>query len=162
MKTKKRNPTVRQVEKLVEKFMSVNPLASKLQRFRYSGNSVNMGEQYVCDLNDVKEGCGTPMCHAGWYGYVSNVNNPEGKRIRHYDKGALLMAQDLGFKTTAQLLKWADGNPDIWGNDRGARMFIGSEAFNDGHTNITKLSTIISHWRKVGRRLAKLGDKKNK
>lgn len=44
--------------------------------------------------------------------------------------GNKLFAQDLGFEDSIGLLKFAESNPDIWGNDYGYSLFWNNAAFS--------------------------------
>ncbi len=81
--------------------------------------------------------CGTPACFAGTYGALTGVPH----RCSYADV-ACIMARLCGFEKTEtnndgwaldvseeHMADWARGNPEIWGNTKGGRMFDGRAAF---------------------------------
>ena len=107
--------------------------------------------------------CGTVCCHGGLYVLAKGeeLQATTGYEGENYIAGASWMAEDLGFTggrwgnlPYTDLLKWADNNPEIWGNYSGKRMFISEAAFckRDNMKNLT-VEDIINHWEEVGMRL---------
>lgn len=98
-----------------------------------------------------RSSCGTVACHAGWYALSRHL---EGRTHRKagctYYGGAILLRSDLGLGEWPD--KWANRNPDIWGNDRGSYMFSDPIAFSKSKTTIT-LQAIVDWWEDVAWRL---------
>lgn len=135
-----RNPTKKQVQKVIDTFEKVRPLADNLHR--KNGHSIDMLEGVV------KHTCGTPMCHAAWFVALD-------KKMKDYNDGARKMAKTLGFDNDTMLMKWAFENPEIWGNEFGNAMFCDPEAFGVTRKIDLTMSKIIRHWKGVQKRLPK-------
>jgi len=141
-----RNPTKRQVQKVIDIFETVQKLADNNLE-----NPVDMREGQVFTH------CGSPMCHAGWFeAALQKSKNTTNYSFTNYEHGAQKMAEILGFKSKNDLEMWAHYNPDIWGNQNGSFMFSFYGAFEFKNGNKPKRFTlrhIISHWKKVQKRL---------
>lgn len=139
-----RHPTSAQVLKVVETMKKVMYRAGKK-------GALDMYEPGIC---------GTVNCVAGWYVVAKGTEDPE--TMRHirgnhvdYEYGAMLMAEDLGFRNEDELRAWAEDNPEIWGNKHGGSMFSRYDAYT-GIFDIRvtcEYSDIITHWAKVADRL---------
>lgn len=93
--------------------------------------------QKVLDFSEPRVAqCGTVACHGGWAGVI--------------------LAADVGDSCGYDLLRWADQNPELWGNPWGAKMF-GSDgyfAFNIKSPAIScTLQHIADHYREVAARI---------
>lgn len=99
--------------------------------------------------------CGTVACHAGWFG-VASTNLNDFCPSRFWVSGAWRLAFHLGFESLMALRRWADENPDIWGNSFGTYMFHQMRAFNRSTDARSDLERIAHHWIGVAERLAKL------
>lgn len=131
------NPTKKQVQVVIDTLQSAK---DKTTEMGYKAAPVNMMDVHL-------EGCGTPMCHAGYYAIMNSMDD--------YEDGANKMAKDLGFKNSRDLLTWALDNPEIWGNKNGNGMFSAPISFGiDTPTAIGDLQVIIDHWKGVQSRLA--------
>lgn len=147
-----RHPTKKQVQKVIDNFTKVLPIATKTEKV--NGHSVDMGDGRIAKVeNNV---CGTPMCHGGWFALscLKSLKKDLGySYMTSYENGAEKMAEFLGFKNLTQLKIWAQENPKIWGNDNGDCMFLAEGAFN--YKGKLTLAKIISHWKGVQKRLPK-------
>ena len=85
-------------------------------------------------------------CHAG---FISAVFGESGEKWLY---GAKFLSNFLGFGTYEKLPKWAQKNPDIWGNEEGIYLFSDSVAFGLGDT-IFSAEKIVEHWEGVLDRL---------
>lgn len=72
-----------------------------------------------------------------------------------YHKGALLMAEGLGFDSVVALLDWAEENPELWGNAFGYLMFESNMAWG-GDPELT-LADCVRHLRGVAARITAAG-----
>jgi hypothetical protein len=115
--------------------------------------SVSMGTGCVFEIEDHL--CGTPACHAGWFGIFYDDH------AHDFDNYARIMARMLGFNYTAQELEdWASENADLWGNNDGYSIFsdaaaFGSHGFDTGRGKLT-MHVIADHWYGVAERLYNL------
>lgn len=99
-------------------------------------------------------GCLTPMCHAGWYGFICGVSG------HSYTDGGELMAEHLGFSFNGEhslkgvflLEEWAAQNEKIWGNSNGVGIFSSAEAFGETTDTLISLWQIVNHWKGVKER----------
>lgn len=132
-----KNPTKKQVQKVIDTLTKVLPAARKLDR---KEGSIGML------ISHVDHSCGSPMCHGGWYAVAK-------KKGLDYQTGSELIAKDLGFANQFDLRYWADGNEEIWDNNNGYYMFCDCTAFN--YRNNLTLGKIITHWKGVQKRLIK-------
>lgn len=155
-----RNPTKKQVQKVIDNLTKMLPLSKKIDRKNKNFDdylSVNMYEPSIVDVRKgdkecIKTACGTPMCHGGWY-LIASIPKKNSALMSGYKDGAEIMAKHLGFENHMELEDWAGKNPKIWGNSYGANMFSGEEAFT--YAGSLTLSKIITHWKRVQRRLPK-------
>jgi hypothetical protein len=142
-----KNPTVKQVNFVIEKLQSVRDDAIKEGAF-------NIGQIQVYSKKH-KYDCGTIHCVAGWYA-VANLNRQVIKNKFNqggvdFRDGANLMANDLGFADHYLLANWAENNPKIWGNENGDEMFGSELAYDD-----TGFDGVIAQWELVKQNLIKL------
>lgn len=114
-------------------------------------------ELHVIDIDSTyMPTCGTPGCHAGltkcaldYLGvppFLSNYSDYE------YLYEADRFARYLGFKEFANLVDWAEYNPNIWGNSYGQFMFTSRRAFNEDSDTFPS-KHIIDWWEGVLERL---------
>lgn len=134
------NPSWEAVQELALRFELLSEMAP--------GVKVDMGESQVQIIEQDPNLCGTTACHAGWYALL--VHNNDFKT--NYKEGKKFIAKHLGFDGEDSLIIWAKKNPEIWGNDDGADMFYGEEAFGLQDVNPT-LKLISEHWMAVSKRL---------
>lgn len=113
-------PTKQQWQTVIDNFEKVLPRAQHL-------NHLDMEEGRVNE-NDHK--CGTVHCVGGWYAIAVLDQNAE----LSYDDGAEAMAIHLGLPNRFFLEKWANQNPDIWGNYAGDMMFYLTIAYGGAQT----------------------------
>lgn len=98
--------------------------------------------------------CGTPACHAGWFGAFYPKRLPAGYgNYKGFGAYADQMGKMLGLGDSNALEEWASENPLIWGNQWGDEMFGSSEAFGEFNGEVT-LQEIADHWYGVATRLA--------
>ena len=97
--------------------------------------------------------CRTAACHAGHY-----LIGLMGKAASGWDfsYGARKMAEDLGFRDSAALERWAGLNPDIWGCPHGKCMFVSVKAFGLSAPDEITVPHIADWWERVGDRLEAL------
>lgn len=89
-------PTKKQVQKVIDNFKKVLPMAIKDNHLMMMEGDVNMQHK-----------CGTVHCHGGWYAIaVCNLKEP-----LDFTAGANRMAQDLGFENMGVLENWANEYP---------------------------------------------------
>ena len=135
------------------------------------GDLVNMNQ-----IDISRHGCTTVACHGGWYALAKiSTDEIDWRRKEEgniteetaclrtwpiiYDKGANLLARDLGFDNYGELASWAFRNSPLWGNSQGAMMFAGGpsgrEAFGINSTEeyTFGVDAIIAHWRAVADRI---------
>jgi hypothetical protein len=146
-----RNPTVKQVNYVIDKLKSVRKQASQEGAF-----DMNVWRVYS---KKNKHECGTIHCVGGWYAVV-NLNRKEIKAgikegLVRYEDGANLMANDLGFEDGYVLAIWAYENPEIWGNDRGCSMFTKKIAYSN-----SGFDGVIAQWELVKENLIELTKEK--
>lgn len=139
-----RNPTKKQVQKVID----VLTKANKIAKFNAP---VDMSETQV----EEKHICGTPMCHGGWYAVGRMPKTKIIEKHVSYTHGASLMSKDLGFNNDSQLEEWAEQNPELWGNKCGWGIFSAAKAFTNAEFELTSLTQIIDHWKGVQERLPK-------
>ncbi len=100
---------------------------------------------------DMAEGrfevCGTVACHAGWFAVANGESRANGWS---FCSAADYMARELGFADQYDLETWAT-DKSLWGNNKGAYMFIDKMAF-DVKDRLT-LKRIGRHWLKVADRV---------
>jgi hypothetical protein len=142
-----KNPTIKQVNYVIDKLKSVRGQARKK-------GALDMDEARVYSKKN-KHKCGTVHCVAGWYA-VANLDRKEIKTgmeegFVRYEDGANLMADDLGFNNLVDLSTWAHDNPEIWGNDWGGSMFTKKIAYNN-----SGFDGVISQWELVKQNLIEL------
>ena len=141
-----KNPTIKQVDFVIDKLKSVSGQARKKGAF-------DMSETIAYIKN--KHDCGTVHCVGGWY-VVANLHRKEIKdRFKKgfvgYSDGANLMARDLGFANRDCLQTWANDNPKIWGNTAGKGLFANESAYdNEGFDGV------IAQWELVKQNLIEL------
>lgn len=143
------NPRWQRVQELAMLFQLIdfdNPKAS-----------VNMGS-VNCSLEENR--CGSPACHAGWFGvYFDNFNDDKvngGDRYKSFSEYAGEMANFLGLECKFYLESWAVDNPEIWGNSDGTNMFYENKAFGISNYHNITLRDISNHWFKVAKRLYRI------
>ena len=132
-----KNPTVKQVNFVIEKLKLVRKQASE-------EGALDMNEIEVYSKEHNYE-CGTVHCVGGWY-VVANMNrqvikDKVKKGYVSFVDGADLMAQDLGVGCNYHLQNWAYRNPEIWGNEKGYYMFSETYAYDD-----TGFDGVIGQW----------------
>ena len=136
--------------------------------------SVMLSRDMIVDMEqgDIDEGpCKTYACHAGYYALACISEDTELGRDRRmmfnkkaaqqnqaYEYGIHWLSKDLGFINESYncLGDWAENNPDLWGNEDGARMFYCESAFGISVGNEDyqfPLQRIIDHWRAVADRI---------
>jgi hypothetical protein len=145
-----KNPTIKQVEYVIEKLESVIEQACEEDAF-------DMSETIAYIKN--KHKCGTVHCVGGWYA-VANLNRKAIKdRFKKgfvgYSDGADLMANDLGFADRDCLQTWAYENPEIWGNGAGRGLFANELACDN-----TGFDGVIAQWQLVRGNLIELKKEK--
>lgn len=116
----------------------------------YPGLQLDMTEYQVNDGHE----CGTVHCHGGVYALMKcNLSSPI-----NYRSGSIHLANDLGFRSVADLEEWAELNPRLWGNKKGIKMFFDPDAFYSHKRphGAESVQEIADHWREVGNRLKKL------
>jgi len=149
-----KHPKSEDVFKLVETFKSVLPLATREDHLNMMQGSVN--NRYEC---------GTVHCHGGWYAIAKNLHK---NQTIDFVSGMIQMRIDLGFENDdyyRELIRWASGNPEIWGNNHGDDMFGNRMAFYHEQKRpkgAQNLQHIIDHWTEVGERLKALEDQQNR
>lgn len=135
---------------------------------------INMSQEDI-----LKTECGTVACHAGLYALATTESkhwklawnvvdkdyvvhphfylsiDDDGTTVG-YERGADLLATDLGFRDALELQIWANQNPDMWGYEDGYFMFSaeGNCAFGKKDDETLTSPDIISHWRSVADRIA--------
>ena len=131
--------------KLVETFERVLPYAKHACALRMT--------EAVVSNKHAEYRCGTTHCHAGWYALADkwDLKSPYLKRYYSYSDGGNAMARDLGLLGVGHLIKWAEDNPEIWGNKYAYNMFVFADAFN--YKGKLTLQKIVDHWGEVGMRL---------
>lgn len=87
--------------------------------------------------------------------------DPLGSTLASWSDGSEMMANDLGFDSTFNLVRWAELNPEIWGNEFGKIMFESEFAFGMDPGEQPTLAEIASHWHRVADRLEALEVKDN-
>ena len=97
--------------------------------------------------------CRTVACHAGHYMIGLMGKNACGWDYSH---GALKMANNMGFKSSADLTRWAAGNPNIWGGEFGSSMFFSYLSFGLPFGVAVTVPHIADWWERVGDRLEAL------
>lgn len=150
-----RNPTKKQVQKVIDTLTKALLAAKKLEK---------TGKPSIMMLQpNIDHTCGAPMCHGGWY---AAIRTNEDIFLSYYD-GISIMEKDLGFTKDVGLEEWAGANPTIWGNTFGDVMFSSKFAFMSDKKRHSiydtpkerefqiNLSTIINHWKRVQKRLPK-------
>lgn len=132
--------TKERVQVVIDNFKSVLHLAK-------GEGHLDMYESKV----NINHPCGTVHCHGGWYA-VATCNL---RQSLDYESGIRIMKFDLGFDSECLLNKWADDNPDLWGNIYGACMFSARKAFISPTRpyGAKNLQDIIDHWTEVRDRL---------
>ena len=146
-------------------------------------NTVRMDAATIKRPAGDSTGCGTFACHAGWYAfaqiegmdfpgtwdprppYLSGMEryvDADGCTV-NFGQGADWMAITAGFTrdgtmTPAEVLeRWADDNPDLWGNAHGWSMFTSPSAFlsyeEQTENADMSLRTVAIHWEGVYERL---------
>lgn len=149
-----KHPKAKDVLKVIRNFEKLP------EHVRNEENNVDMG---ISPVKGAFEKCGTILCHGGWYTVASCILLPF--ISASYERGADKMARHLGFKDMIGLQRWANKNPEIWGNRYGGDMFCSKSAFFGKRTlseEDTKFSlqTIINHWKGVYQRLYDLENPK--
>lgn len=129
-------PTSEQVLIVIRNFEKVLPLATLEGHLDMAEGDVNINHL-----------CGTFHCHAGWYAIATcDLSEKFG-----HTKGAMRLAEDLGFDDHYYILEWARDNPEIWGNNFGYDMFLYEKAFTSSTRpeGAKTLLDIVNHWREV-------------
>ena len=131
--------------------------------------AVNMMAGEVANLNTFralttkeakKAKCGTIACHAGHYMLEKVVSGEVNIELMEtsYEDGARYMAISLGFLNDGHLREWANLFPLVWGNEKGATMFIYASAFGPPFANTYRddlsILDIAKHWDGVADRLS--------
>ena len=143
-----KNPTIKQVNFVIEKLQLVREQASEYGAFDMIENRVYSKKH--------KHECGTVHCTAGWYAVANSDRQVIKDKINQgcvdFRDGADLMAIDLGFDNTYDLKCWAYENPEIWGNEDGRWLFAKDEAYNT-----SGFEGVIAQWQLVKQNLIELG-----
>lgn len=139
-----------------EKVFKVVEVFDRALELKGGEAEVNMVESRVSESTLYESHyCGTVHCCAGWY-YVGKHWDggsrylQEGSHQITYGMGNCEMAEDLGFENPYELRRWADKNPQIWGNRHGEYLFEDGEAYGWEDTHVGSLSAIRDHWMGVG------------
>ena len=124
-------------------------------------------------VSKVPFACGTVACHGGVY-LLATTQHPRWEKVIvqgfsepqlamvgdrglqiTFNRGSARLAHDLGFLTSTHLSEWAIGNPDLWGNSKGAFMFSsqGNWAFGKSVDDTLTVADIVAHWRGVADRI---------
>lgn len=142
-------PKSENILKVINNFKKVLPLAKRDEQ-------LNMSVSQVSSV-----GCGTIHCHGGWYA-VAACDTSE---FIVFDNGACKMTEDLGFDDPDMysLTTWANQNPEIWGNNKGAGIFCRANAFEGVNrpAGAKNLQDIIDHWTEVYERVKAIEGKTN-
>jgi hypothetical protein len=144
-----RNPTVKQVNYVINKLESVREQANEEDAF-------NMDEARVYDKEEEdKYECGTVHCVGGWYAVASLRRKMIKDKIKNgyvsFKDGVELMAKDLGFNYPCDFAVWLEDNPEIWGNKNGYEAFDNKRAYdNPGYDGV------IAQWELVKQNLIEL------
>ena len=107
---------------------------------------INMERAYlrIPDKNKPYKSCG---CHAGFISAVFGAS-----KDTEWVEGTDLLGTFLGFRDSCELTKWAQENPEIWGNEKGNDMFYTGCAFGLDF-KIFSAKRILNHWEGVLERL---------
>ena len=104
---------------------------------KYPDFRIDMEKSFYSDRSQVAmPPCG---CHASFYGASADI------AIDGQDYGyfADILAENLGFISSWELISWARDNPQIWGNSYGYDMFADADAIG-GY-----FDPIFEHWQGV-------------
>ncbi len=125
---------------------------------KYPKAEVRMGSIDWPRKKDKASVCGTPACHAGWYGFTLGLKCNE----TDFNDSAEKMAEFLGFtrRPKEMLEYWATKYKRIWGNIFGGSMFYEAKAFERASEEEITLKDIGNHWKAVAQRLRKLEQSK--
>ena len=147
------HPRSEDVYKVAERFQSVEDMPGEVDMIKTSA---------------LEGPCGTVACMAGWY-YLT-MKEEDFKEMPGifdigphdaYGIGAKSLAYSLGFSNKDLLKKWADENPDLWGNEFGESMFSHELAYGkESSYEILTVKEIADHFFGVGNRLMAM-EKKN-
>ena len=86
-------------------------------------------------------------CHGGFLGTSLGLYG------NLWYEGANEGAKFLGFADRLDLMRWAWKNPEIWGNDRGSKMFMDASSFGFAYFDYFSSDLLIRHWEGVLERL---------
>ena len=147
--------TSEKIDQVVRTFERVLPFAQHEDALDMEETDVSRRAEYYEADDDEEHFCGTTHCHGGWYSLAKHWDLKSkflgGRALHDFLSGGRAMAEDLGFKSMYHLRYWAEENPKIWGNDKGALLFDDNKAFNyEGKLTLAK---IVDHWRGVSKRL---------
>lgn len=152
MKKKKQKQKHPKLKKVLELAMIFDAIAVA------SNNEAPVFMMETSVQGDEENLCGTPACHAGWFGRFWDKNHTD------YNQSANAMANFLGYERTnrhtamRQLETWAMDNPDLWGNENGDEMFYHRRAFRKDSEDMRSatMREIADHWYGVAERLSKV------
>lgn len=150
MPIKLKHPTKKQMQKVIERFEKILPLATTPKHLDMSEPLVHRTYE---DRYTRKHECGTVHCVAGWYAVANQKRTLIAAKLKagnvYYETGADLMARDLGFVNHRALESWANLHYEIWGNRKGGYMFCKPDAWN----NCKTMRGVVNHLKRVQARL---------
>lgn len=125
-------PSKKQWQTVIDKFKSI------LHRLPENHLDMRVAVVYRRKQQFLHE-CGTVHCVAGWYYLASKTDiELEAAKTRTsyigFTSGVMIMREDLGFHTTAELEEFVRNNPEIWGNSHGQELFSDSIAYDNAET----------------------------
>ena len=138
------------LRKVVERLKGVAHLADRKNSVQMNVATIDVHEQHPCE---------TISCFGGWYAiarfwewegvkgtYIGeSLGQNECETRIDFHNGADQMAKDLGFEDNEELEKWAEENPDLWGNEYGVRMFHDGQAFGMDPYVEPQFRDIVAH-----------------
>ena len=87
------------------------------------------------------------------YGDVPRLLHRETKDHAGYQRGAKLLAEDMGFVSQQQLMSWARLHPDWWGGNGGEMMFSSHYAYGKAGGQDLTVPEIASWLKRVAVRI---------
>ncbi len=136
------------------KWEDVVKLADIFQMINETTEGEGKVDMMSCSVDLERSMCGTPACHAGWWGVFSD-EDLKGS----FSEAAEKLAESVGFKfdpdtgicADTTMERWACENQKIWGNSHGKNMFCDNDAF--GNPFGITIQDIATHWYGVAERL---------